>query len=323
MAEVKFIYEGNNTIIQCDINDKIKDIINKFWIRINKEEDTNSYYLYNNTKIHEELTFYEQANQIDKIRNKMDLIVCNNFIEPCAQNEIMSKDIICFHCKENTIIDIKNFKINFNKCKNNHIYNDILLNNYELTQKIYLNEIICDICKNNNKCNSANNEFYICNNCNKNICPLCKSFHDNNHIIINYDDKNYICKKHNDIFTKFCNTCNENLCILCESAHNDHGFIELSKILVKKEDLTKILKELKESIDKYKNKIKEIKEVFDKMINIMDMYYKINNNIINNYTINKRNYYNLFNIFILKNNNEILIKELNNSIDNDKIKYFS
>ena len=42
------------------------------------------------------------------------------------------------------------------------------------------------------------NEFYICKTCNKNICPLCKSNHDKNHKIINYDDKDYICEKHKD-----------------------------------------------------------------------------------------------------------------------------
>ena len=37
MAEVNFTYEGINTSIQCDIDDKIKDIINKFLIKINKD----------------------------------------------------------------------------------------------------------------------------------------------------------------------------------------------------------------------------------------------------------------------------------------------
>ena len=55
------------------------------------------------------------------------------------------------------------------------------------------------------------------------------------------------------------------------------------------------------------------------MINILDIYYKINDDIVNNYNINKRNYYNLRNINNIKNNNEILIKELNNIMDNDNI----
>ena len=68
MAEIKFTYEGNNTIIQCDINDKISEIINKFLTKINKEENTSLYYLYHRRKIKEELTFYELANQLDKSR---------------------------------------------------------------------------------------------------------------------------------------------------------------------------------------------------------------------------------------------------------------
>jgi hypothetical protein len=45
MIEVLFIYEGQNIIIQCNIDDKMKDIINKFKTKI-KEEDNNLCYLY-------------------------------------------------------------------------------------------------------------------------------------------------------------------------------------------------------------------------------------------------------------------------------------
>ena len=62
-----------------------------------------------------------------------------------------------------------------------------------------------------------------------------------------------------------------------------------------------------------------IKEILDKMGNIIDTYYKINNNIIDNYNMNKRNYYVLLNINYIKNNNEKLIEELNNIIKEDKI----
>ena len=313
MAKVIFFYEGIETCIQCDINEKIKNIINKLLIKI-KKDYTSLFFIYNGEKIDEDLTFYEQANQLDKSRNKMNVIVYNNIEETKIKNELISKDIICLICKEPCLIDIKDFKINF-LCKHEHIYNNILLNNYEQTQKINLDDIICDICKNN----KHNNEFYICNSCNKNICPLCKQNHDTTHNIVNYDNKNYFCKKHNDLYNKYCKSCNENICTICEDEHNNHDVLELNQILIKKDDINKTMKELKESIDKYKYKIKEIKEIFDKMINIMDMYYKINNDIFNNYNINQRNYYKLINIYNLKNNNEKLIKELNNIINNDNI----
>ena len=171
MAEVIFTYEGENLTIQCNINDKIEQIIKRFLIKIKKEEKDNLFFLYSGKQIKKELTFYEQASQLDKKRSIMNIIVYNSIEEVNINKEVISKDIICFICKEKCLMDIKNFKLNF-KCKNNHINNNILLNNYEKTQKVYLNEIICDICKNKNKGNTNDNKFYICNSCNKNMCPL-------------------------------------------------------------------------------------------------------------------------------------------------------
>ena len=71
MAEVIFSYEANNINIQCDINDKMKDIINKFLLKIEKKDDNISlYYLYNRTSINKELAFNEQAYDLDKNRKK-------------------------------------------------------------------------------------------------------------------------------------------------------------------------------------------------------------------------------------------------------------
>ena len=82
-------------------------------------------------------------------------------------------------------MDIKDYKINLYDWKNGHRKENILLNEFEETQNIYLSNIICDICKKNNKSISYNNIFYKCLTCNNNICPLCKSNHDKEHKIIN------------------------------------------------------------------------------------------------------------------------------------------
>ena len=55
------------------------------------------------------------------------------------------------------------------------------------------------------------------------------------------------------------------------------------------------------------------------MADILDIYYKINNDIIRNYNMNKRNYYKLINLNNLKMNNEKIIKDINSIIDNNKI----
>ena len=111
----------------------------------------------------------------------MDILVINNDEIKDNIKSIISKEIICPECKENILIDINIFKINLKGCKNNHIQNNILLHLFKETQKIDLSNIICDICKENNNNNAYNNEFYICNTCNKNLCPLCKINLDKSH----------------------------------------------------------------------------------------------------------------------------------------------
>ena len=125
MAEAIFNYEGINTTIQCEINEKMKDIINKFLIKI-KNKENNLYYLYNGTKINNELTFIKQANGIDKERKKMNIIVTKKVEDINKINEIISKDVICPECKENILINYDNFHINFHDCKNNHNINKTL-----------------------------------------------------------------------------------------------------------------------------------------------------------------------------------------------------
>ena len=163
----------------------MKDIINKFLKKILKNND-NLIYLYNGNQIDYEKTFNEQANDLDKNRKKMNIIVDKYEEDKNNKNEIISKDIICKKCKEDALINIKNFKINIYGCKNNHKQNNILLNKFEKTQKIDISKVICNICNKNNKSITHNNEFYTCYTCNKNICPLCKSIHNKDHIIINY-----------------------------------------------------------------------------------------------------------------------------------------
>ena len=135
MEEVIFDYETFHISIQCNANEKMKDIINKFLVKIGKKDQNILFYLYNGSRIKEELTFNEQANNFDKNRKKMNIIVTND--ENKSENKkIVSNDIICPECNENILLDIKDFKINLNECKNKYNITNILLNNFEDTQKI-------------------------------------------------------------------------------------------------------------------------------------------------------------------------------------------
>ena len=84
---------------------------------------------------------------------------------------------------------------------------------------------------------------------------MCKSNHDKKHKIINYDDKNYICKEHNHPFYNFCKTCNKDLCITCRESHYKHDIIDLDRLIFTKNERLKMKKKLKNIINKFKNKI--------------------------------------------------------------------
>ena len=273
----------------------MEDIINKFLFKIKKFGNSNSLnFIYNNDKVTNELTLNEQINELDKKINKIYITVIN-------KDKIISKDIICPKCKENIFIEIKNYKINLYGCKNNHRINDIPLNKYEKTQKIYLKKIICCICFKNDKSTVKNNKFFRCNTCNKNICPTCISIHNKNHMIINYDDKNYVCKDHCKLFSYFCKTCNKDICKVCEKEHFNHNYFKLSEIIIDKNDFIKIKEDLANAIEKFRNKNIISKEKFNKCLNLLDLYYTINDNTIINY--DKINHIKLQNLNYLKYNN--------------------
>ena len=314
MSEAKAIinYKGVDTTVLCKTNDKFKDIFNNFGEKIN-EDVSKIIFLYNGNKINEELKYEEIINNEDKPKRIMKIIGYEMNITEITQKKIInSNNIICKDCKENTLIKIENYKINMYNCKNGHNIKDIKINEFENTQMIDISKIICNDCQKNNKGNTYNNDFYRCITCNKNICPLCKTVH-NNHEIIGYDNINYICIKHKESFTRYCYDCKKNLCIICEEEHNNkHEGINLGKLIILNKHNN--LKELKENIDKLKNEIKEIIEKFEYIMINMDKYYNISSNIINK-SNNKRNYETLQNINVFINSNNIIIKEIKEIIN--------
>ena len=54
MAQIEFVYNGNNILIPCNINEKLKNILNRFIIKEQINEKS-IYYLYNGELINEEL----------------------------------------------------------------------------------------------------------------------------------------------------------------------------------------------------------------------------------------------------------------------------
>ena len=186
MSEIIFIYKGYEVPIQCSQGEKMKNVMEKLYQKLNVNKD-NIYALYDGNILDQELN----ENQISKNLDNKKIILVYDINDTFAKDKTIKNlnEVICPICNENCFIEIKDFKISLYGCKNNHKKTDILLNEYEETQKINISNIICNICKERNKGNTHNNEFYKCIDCNINICPLCKTNHNNGHNIINYDTK--------------------------------------------------------------------------------------------------------------------------------------
>ena len=164
MIEAIFIFNGVEILLQCNINDKLLNICNKFISKISIDINR-LYFLYGGLDINKELTCYELLNNLDKERGKMNILVYekerNTRID--ENSKIKSKEIICPICYENCRIKMNNYKINLYGCKNGHITNNILLEEFEETQIINESKVKCKNC-NNTKSKVYNKEFFKCLN---------------------------------------------------------------------------------------------------------------------------------------------------------------
>ena len=106
-------------------------------------------------------------------------------------------------------------------------------------------------------------------NCNINLCPVCKLKHEKEHIIINYDGKNYICNKHYKIYTKYCNECKLNICMKCEKDHKNHKSIYYGEIFLDNDNNNNELREYIDKLKYKKNNNKEIRKYNRKYGNIL------------------------------------------------------
>lgn len=318
MAQVEFNYNNAITIIQCNMQDKMFNIIQKFLLKCQKKLD-DIFFLYDGQTLGKEKTFKEQANEMDKIRKKMNVIVKDKHVEQKALILEKSKYVICPECNECTRIIMRDNKISLYECKNGHRKDNILFNEFEKTQYINLSKIVCDNCKKTNKSETFENKFYICYSCKMNLCPLCKNSHNKTHDIIDYEQKDFICRSHHDIFISYCNdnNCKKDICTLCQKDHIGHKLIAYGDILpdIDKSEINKT----KEKINEYKNNIKEVISKLNNYMEKLDSYYNIYSNIINNFDIRKRNYSIMQNVNDMINYNKNIIKNIDIIVNNKTI----
>ena len=320
-VNVTFNLDGANTVIQCNENDTMKDIFAKF---SNKSMiDTSNLYCIYGAKVLDtdfNKTYSEVANEQDKKEKKMSIIVTRN---PTTQinnnNYIISKNIICPTCKEICEFEFNNnYTISLLRCKNGHKKENIPLNEFEECQKINESDIICEECKANNKGNVKDNQFYRCLDCKINLCPLCKSKHDEDDYIIDHDRIIFNCMTHKLALTKYCKNCKLNICDSCKEEHKNHELIDYNDINLDKKQLKNELKEQQKITEELDNIPKEIEKIFQKVKENFQLAYQIKKRILDNYCIHRRTYQVLINLKKVRENN-IVFKDLQDIVNQDNI----
>ena len=320
--EIRFVFNGMNIDVPCKKEEKIKNIFNKIMGKLDIGVN-DVYLLLNGLLVDFESTLEEYLTPINSSERKINILIYkkDDLVKSKKKEDTLSKYIICPKCGDNCLMEIVDYKINFYYCKNYHNTKNISLDEFNNTQKINEETIICSECGQNKKDVYGNN-FYFCLTCKKNFCPLCSSSHNKIHkSIINYDEKHFICNTHhNESFISFCKDCKENLCFICDGDHNNHAKIKLNSIMPDIDKIKKKIENFKSKINKMKTIIEEIIEKIQKVYNSMELYYKIINDIVNKYDMKKRNYYDFQNLNNIEKNlqlNEIdKITNFNSSLVN-------
>ena len=274
MITIEFNYGQMITIIQSNLSDPFQIPLNKFaqktLIPLNSVN-----FLANGLTIKPENTVESHMSNLNKKDKKMTVLVDPVYISNKNEVKIQSNDIICPVCKEPCRMKIEDYHIELFKCINGHITSGIRIDDFHKTQEINISSIICGQCKIKNKGNTTNNEFYKCLNCKIDLCILCKTNHDSNHNIIKYDQKNYICPKHNEIYIKYCEECSINICFTCEIEHNMHKTLSLVDFRPDIEKTRKRLIEIKKEIEEFSKQIKSIITKLNSLIRSMNIFYDI------------------------------------------------
>ena len=121
MVEVIFKYNGIDIMVQCKIQDKFKNICEIFCVKSQKNIN-DLIFIYGGEILNLDLEFNKIANQIDKQKLKMNILVYDKNSTIINNNEriIKSKDIICPDCGELCLLNFNDYKIKLNNCKNKH-----------------------------------------------------------------------------------------------------------------------------------------------------------------------------------------------------------
>jgi len=305
MSTLIFLYRHEEIYIHSKQNEKLSSVFQKFSIKVEIKREFLCFL--NDGKI---LTDEMTEADVSLNQNMKKIIIVTDISLKNEPKEVIikSKEIICPQCKESASISMQDYHIIISNCKNGHTTEYIKLKDFEETQKIDISKIICEKCNERNMGNVSENIFFRCIDCKLNLCPLCKSSHNQNHLVLNYENKIFICEDHGEAFISYCFTCKQNLCFQCGDKHINHDIKYFNQMFKSnnKEKLHEYLVKFRNDIDKLKKDVNNIIDIFNKVIDNYEFLYNIKKNIIDNMDKKFRNFQTLNNQdFIYKNEEEL------------------
>ena len=304
--ELLFIYKGQKTSIQGDINLPMKKILEAFKNKL-KLNNINLRFEYGHEAIKEDITLGTFVSQHQIVNNKIEITV---FEENEDKTEILSEDIICPECKQEARIkNITDDKVTL-ECSQAH-FSEIKKTEFNKSQMIIKESIKC-------KCQYSLVETKrFCLTCQEILCKFCENDHkknNNDHLIIDYAQKNFYCLEHNKCknqFISYCKICKKNLCWLCNPSHRNHQIVEfnemyyfIDKLILKHKAFSSIYKKLMQEFDEFKKQLDNFRATNE-----------MNENIIKNYNIDNRNYTKLINYKEIYENN-FNLQKINKMVKN-------
>ena len=319
MSTLIFSFRDEEISIHCRQNEKLSTVFQKFSIKVEIKRE----YLFflNNGKILTDV-MTEADVALNQNMKKIITVIDNSPKDESKEVIITSKEIICPQCKESASISMQDYHIIISNCKNGHTTEYIKLKDFEETQKIDISKIFYEKCSNKNMGNVSGNIFFRCIDCKLNLCPLCKSRHNQNHMVLNYENKIFICEEHGESFISYCFSCKKNLCFQCGDKHIKHDIKYFNQMVKEnnKEKIKENLDKFRNDIDKLKKDVKNICDIFNKVIDNFEYLYSIKKNIMENMDKKFRNFQTLNNQEFIYNNEEDLVNIVNSkNIENQVI----
>ena len=319
MNKIEFTYNDDKYCVQCNNDDKMKDIISKLLSKMGKEKK-NMVFLYNGVMINEELSFSHCANRLDRSRNFMNVVIIEGQnLNDDSINLKKSNYVICPQCKENAFLSLNDFRLSVTGCKSEHKSEDLELKEFDKTQFVDQSKIFCD------KCHISKNDniFFACIKCQQILCSRCCEEHDESHkdYIKDFEEIHFYCNLHCNEYSFYCTDCKKELCPLCKDEHKEHKLIIYDIIMQDYNNLkNKELKDTREKIFQLKTIINGMIYQLNQLNKSLDAYFEIFYNIISNYDIKKRNYYIIQNINNTKKFNDNFLLNITEIIKNNNLK---